>query len=191
MYYLYLKTHNKTGLNYLGQTKTNPYTYKGSGTLWSEHLIAHGNDVETLVLHECETKAEIKDLGIFYSNLFDVVSSDTFANLCPEKGGGSIYYPERNDKVSASLKTYWQQNKEKRSEQNKGRTWTLSEEQKRGFSERTKKHGYGFSGAANPKLCAGTKWYNNGTVNKRLGPNDIIPEGFVKGRLHTPWNKKT
>jgi len=29
--YLYKKTHNVTGLQYLGKTTRNPFTYKGSG----------------------------------------------------------------------------------------------------------------------------------------------------------------
>lgn len=32
MYKLYLKTHNKTGMKYLGQTKQDPFEYRGSGT---------------------------------------------------------------------------------------------------------------------------------------------------------------
>jgi hypothetical protein len=37
--YLYVKTHNKTGLKYLGQTsQKDPHKYPGSGTRWRHHL---------------------------------------------------------------------------------------------------------------------------------------------------------
>lgn len=45
--YLYLKTHNTTGLKYLGKTVKDPSTYKGSGLHWTRHLAKHGNDVNT------------------------------------------------------------------------------------------------------------------------------------------------
>jgi hypothetical protein len=35
IYYLYVKTHNITGLKYLGYTsRKNPHKYTGSGTRW-------------------------------------------------------------------------------------------------------------------------------------------------------------
>ena len=45
IYTLYVKTHNKTGLKYLGRTTQDPYKYKGSGTYWRSHLKKHGNRV--------------------------------------------------------------------------------------------------------------------------------------------------
>ena len=36
--YLYVKTHNKSGLKYLGKTIQNPFKYKGSGTYWLRHI---------------------------------------------------------------------------------------------------------------------------------------------------------
>lgn len=37
--YLYLKTHNKTGLKYLGKTvSVDPHLYQGSGTIWRRHI---------------------------------------------------------------------------------------------------------------------------------------------------------
>lgn len=32
--------------------------------------------------------------------------------------------------------------------------------------------------------CWGCTWYNNGVSNKRIFPNDVIPDGYVKGFLH-------
>jgi len=93
--YLYIKTHNKTGLKYLGQTKSkDPHRYKGSGSYWLDHLKVHGNDYTTDILHECDSKKEIKRLGTYYSNLWDIVEArdelgkKLWANLKPETGDG-------------------------------------------------------------------------------------------------------
>ena len=42
MIYLYVKTHNKTGLKYLGKTEQDPFVYLGSGKRWLNHLNKHG-----------------------------------------------------------------------------------------------------------------------------------------------------
>ena len=86
--YLYKKTHNQTGLQYLGKTIQDPYKYKGSGTRWINHLNAHGYDVTTEILKECHTNDEVKNWGSYYSDLWDVVVSKDWANLKPESGEG-------------------------------------------------------------------------------------------------------
>lgn len=87
--YLYKKTHNVTGLNYLGKTKsTNPYMYKGSGKRWTHHITKHGYDVTTEILKECETIEEVKYWGKHYSELFNVVKDPNWANLKIESGDG-------------------------------------------------------------------------------------------------------
>ena len=54
MFYLYKKTHNVTGLKYLGQTTSNdPYAYPGSGVYWTAHLKIHGDNCTTEILQEC------------------------------------------------------------------------------------------------------------------------------------------
>lgn len=89
IYYLYIKSHNKTGLKYLGKTKqTNPDVYRGSGKDWVAHLREHGNDVTTTILKECSSNDEIREWGIYYSNLWNVVESSEWANNIPETGGG-------------------------------------------------------------------------------------------------------
>jgi len=88
-YYLYVKTHNKTGLKYLGQTSSkNPHEYKGSGTRWINHIKKHGYDVYTEILVETDDKNAIKQKGIEYSNHFNVVESSEWANLKIEEGDG-------------------------------------------------------------------------------------------------------
>ncbi len=85
---LYIKTHNVTGLKYLGQTAKNPFKYSGSGKYWSKHIKKHGNNVSTEILSRCKTKKELEVCGLFFSKLFDVVESKEWANLRPESGEG-------------------------------------------------------------------------------------------------------
>jgi hypothetical protein len=84
---LYLKTHNKTGKKYLGQTTRDPYTYKGSGTLWNKHLDKHGNDVTTQVLFESSDAKLFQKTALEYSKKFNVVNNREFLNLIDEDGG--------------------------------------------------------------------------------------------------------
>jgi hypothetical protein len=89
IYYLYLKTHNITGLKYLGKHYgKNPYTYQGSGQYWKRHIRKYGYDVTTDILLETTDPEEIKKAGILYSEKWDIVNSDQFANLTAETGTG-------------------------------------------------------------------------------------------------------
>jgi hypothetical protein len=94
--YLYKKTHNKTGLNYLGKTIQDPYTYKGSGKRWGNHINKHGYDVTTEILRECKTNEEVKEWGLYYSALWNVVESREWANLKEEYGDGGGIHGEGN-----------------------------------------------------------------------------------------------
>ena len=87
-YYLYLKTHNVTGFKYLGQTKNDPFKYKGSGKRWIRHLKVHGNDIKTEILLYTSDYEELKKTGIFFSKLFNIVQSKEWANLTEESGNG-------------------------------------------------------------------------------------------------------
>lgn len=98
-YYLYKKTHCKTGLQYLGKTKRNPYEYKGSGKHWTAHLNKHGNDVKTEVLLETEDHTEIIKMGLYYSELWNVVESKSWANLKVEQGDGG--WDHMNSKLTS------------------------------------------------------------------------------------------
>lgn len=88
MYYLYVKTHNNTNLKYLGYTKQDPYKYKGSGVRWNNHIKKHGYDVTTEIIFQSESKEEVAETGRVYSELWDVVGSDNWANLMVESGDG-------------------------------------------------------------------------------------------------------
>ena len=94
--YLYKKTHNQTGLKYLGKTTAkDPYKYKGSGDYWIPHIKKYGYDVTTEIIKECQTTDEIKHWGLYYSELWNIVDErdengkKTWANLKPEAGDGN------------------------------------------------------------------------------------------------------
>jgi len=89
--YLYKKTHNKTGLQYLGQTKRDPFKYEGSGKYWKRHLKKHGIDVNTQILKECSSYEEVKEWGLYYSNLWNIVEDSNWANMRPEDGCGNTF----------------------------------------------------------------------------------------------------
>jgi hypothetical protein len=127
IYYLYKKTHNKTGLNYLGYTTRDPYIYKGSGIKWGEHLSIHGNDVSTEILLESTNKEDIQKLGRHFSEIWDVVGSVKWANSMKETCGGP-----GGKKGIARLES----TKQKLSEKLSGRTHTP--EQKLAKSKRQK-----------------------------------------------------
>lgn len=93
--YLYLKTHNVTGLKYLGKTVQDPFEYKGSGTRWTNHIKKHGYDVTTEILFETQDKEEFSDAALLYSNILNVVDSNGFANLRNETGDGGDTFSGR------------------------------------------------------------------------------------------------
>ena len=100
--YLYVKTHTITGLKYLGKTKSNdPHKYLGSGKYWRRHLRAHGYTYTTEILKECEHPAMVEFWGQHYSNLWNIVESEEWANLKPETGdgGGSPRTTETKEKI--------------------------------------------------------------------------------------------
>ena len=103
--YLYKKTHNETGLQYLGKTiSKDPYKYPGSGVHWTRHLNKHGNNVTTEILRECKTEKELVKWGKHYSNLYNVVESKDWANLIEEAGADIVWTQEMKDKLSATNK---------------------------------------------------------------------------------------
>lgn len=104
MIYLYLKTHNVTGLKYLGYTRgSDPYKYRGSGVLWIKHLETYGKNISTEILYQTEDIKELKRMCSYYSDLWNVAESKEFANK--QKEGGSL--PRfTNPSVGADYKSY-------------------------------------------------------------------------------------
>lgn len=167
--YLYVKTHNKTGLKYLGKTTKDPYNYLGSGIDWKKHLKEFGNDHSTIILRECNSNQELSSWGRYYSKLFNVVNSQNWANRIPETGGG-FCGPEASEKISIKLK---------------GRKKpTRSEEHKRHLSESSK-------GAKKPRSAEHQRAWTESSKNNWANNNDRRETTAAvgranKGRKHTP-----
>ncbi len=116
--YLMVKTHNITGLKYLCKRVTisdsKAISYPGSGKYWKSHLKIHGKNINTEIVakYDLDKIEEFSKLCIEYSNKFNIVKSEDWANLIEENGfSGAVIgennpskNPEVNIKKSKSLK---------------------------------------------------------------------------------------
>jgi hypothetical protein len=110
--YLYIKTHNVTGLKYFGKTTNDPTNYRGSGTYWTDHIKKHGYDCTTEILGFFTDKEECTQIAIKFSQENDIVNSvdinkkKIWANLVEENGldGGKTYEGPRPQWVRDKLK---------------------------------------------------------------------------------------
>jgi hypothetical protein len=144
--YLYIKTHNKTGLKYLGiTTSTDPHKYTGSGRDWKKHLALHGKDYTTEILQKCHLKEEVRKWGLYYSNLWNVVESEKWANLKVEVGDGGELSTETRMKISKSNsgKTASVETRKKMSNSAKGKTYSEETRKKISLANKGKKSGIG------------------------------------------------
>lgn len=126
MYYLMIKTHNKTGLKYLCKTQREDYEkYTGSGVYWKNHLKLHGNDFSTEVVFMSGDINEFSEYCLNKSIELDVVNSTEWANLILETGlDGILGYKHSTD------------SKQKISNASKGRRgFKLTEETKQKISK--------------------------------------------------------
>ena len=107
--YLYIKTHNVTGLKYFGKTtNSDPYLYPGSGIYWSRHLKLHGNNVTTEIYGSYTTLESLEADAIKFSIDNNIVKSDEWANLVYENGhsGGDTaisFTEESRKKISKRM----------------------------------------------------------------------------------------
>lgn len=54
------------------------------------HIRKHGYDVETEILKECTSNEEVKEWGLYYSRLWNIVESPEWANIKEETGNGGF-----------------------------------------------------------------------------------------------------
>jgi hypothetical protein len=105
MIYLYVKTHNITGLKYLGKTIKNPFVYKGSGLRWVRHLKEYGYDVTTEIIYATEDKNDFRKTAIYYSRLWNIVKSNEWANITEEEGQGGNTWDKRGRFISEETRS--------------------------------------------------------------------------------------
>ena len=85
--YLYIKQHSITGLKYFGKTTKDPYTYKGSGVYWNDHIKKNGKEhIVTLWVSELFHDTSIVDYALQLSEENNIVKSKGWANQKPENG---------------------------------------------------------------------------------------------------------
>jgi len=95
--FLYIKTHNKTGLKYFGKTTSkDPYKYQGSGKWWKRHIEKHGYDVTTEIVGVFTDEEECRQKALEFSLENDIVSSNEWANLKLETLDGGFDYINSN-----------------------------------------------------------------------------------------------
>jgi hypothetical protein len=197
--YLYVKTHLKTGLKYLGKTKQDPYKYRGSGIRWLNHIKKHGYDVWTNVIFQSECDKELSDMGVHFSLLWNIVESDDWANLKPETGDGGFV----GDGPWNKNKILGPQDRElvKRRTAASGkarRGKSFSEDHRKALSDSHKGNSPWNKGKKGKQIAwnkgipnqyaAGTKFYNNGEIQGMYKPG-LQPKDWVLGKLGIPWNK--
>lgn len=117
--YLYIKTHNITGLKYFGKTTKIPERYRGSGKYWLAHIRKYGYDVTTEIFGYYTDKEECITAATQFSKNNNIVhavnesNKKIWANQIIENGidGGAtgriIYNPtseETKKKISISNK---------------------------------------------------------------------------------------
>ena len=98
--YLYIKTHNLTGLKYFGKTTNDPYNYYGSGKYWLAHLRKHGYDISTEIVGYYINKDECVKVATTFSTENNIVLAVTdnnkkiWANQIVENGldGGAVRF---------------------------------------------------------------------------------------------------
>jgi len=150
--YLYKKTHRITGLKYLGKTSKNPYKYLGSGLNWIQHIKEYGKEIDTEILKECNSNEEVSFWGRYYSDLWNVSTSNEWANIIPETGGSAAgrKRPQKAIEITANKN----RGKTRTAEFKANRTGSLNSFFNKKHSEETKKimsqHHADVSGSNNP-----------------------------------------
>jgi len=170
--YLYVKTHNKTGVKYLGKTSNKDYQkYTGSGKRWLSHLDTHGYDFSTEILRECKDHDELSHWGRYYSKLWNIVEDPQWANLIPETGGG--YGKKHTNKTKKKISDLQKRQYEsgQRVPWNKGKTGIYSDEANKKRSD-SLKDSYKKS-PRKPPTIETKKKISNSREGKGLGPKSL------------------
>lgn len=94
--YLYIKQHTITGKLYFGKSSRNlngMLKYRGSGKYWKDHFKFHGKEHVITLWHQLyDNVFDLVADALSMSKSFDIVNSDSWANLQYENGldGGTL-----------------------------------------------------------------------------------------------------
>jgi hypothetical protein len=177
--YLYIKTHNITGLKYFGKTIKDPFKYKGSGKHWCAHLEKHGCDVTTEILGYYTNKEECMNAALEFSDKNKIVESSDWANMRIEMlDGGDTSKTENYIKwiprlIEEKKKCRWWNN-------GNHQTFNIAPPDESYVRGRLNFNNVG-SKLGSEKL-KGKIWVNNGKDEMMVDKN-FISADFVAGRL--------
>lgn len=87
--------------------------------------------------------------------------------------------PINAKRISEGIKNFYKENPDKKEEFQKKAKEALAAKDELGLSA----HDYHSIWMLENNPTRGSKWFNNGKVNKRIKDGDQIPDGFVEGRL--------
>lgn len=201
-YTIYKTTNNINGKIYIGkhQTKDIKDSYIGSGKHLQNAIIKYGADnftKEILFVFDSESEMNAKEAELVTE---EFVKEHNNYNLCPGGQGGFGHIngnnlngkPFRDDaqlQKNASVLGAKSTNKRLKDDSAfydnwrkslQGRLPTIGTTGKR-FSEETKDK-MSKSKIGNKNSQFGTMWITNGIENKKIKEENIIPEGWYKGR---------
>lgn len=178
--YLYIKTHNKTGLKYFGKTIRDPEKYQGSGYYWANHIKKYGYDVTTEILGYYTDKSECLLAAVEFSNKNNIVESTDWANLRPETlDGGDTSQTENYKKYLPQLREY----SKKCKWWNNGITQTFKPNPPDDSFRRGRLHFNNIGAKKGAEAQRNKIWINNGDIEMMVLPTDNIPSNFIVGRL--------
>lgn len=211
--YIYKFTNLKTNKIYIGKREKSVFDehYYGSGKLWKSDLEKYGKgNVKREILCFGFSRKELNELEKYYIKLYNAQDEDVGYNIHKGgQGGNSINDTEKWSEMHRGVKN-GRYHKEvtletrlKISAATKGLNKGVKNP-KKGRPGKPKPPGFGDKISAyltgrvktgealinirkGNKITAlknkGKQIYNNGINEKRFFPNDIIPEGYIKGRL--------
>jgi hypothetical protein len=179
--YLYIKTHNQTGLKYFGKTtRNNPHKYKGSGTHWTRHINKHGCDITTEIVGYYTDKEQCMKAAIEFSEKNNIVESAEWANLRIEMldGGDTSQtegYKRYRPRISEERKKckWW----------NNGVHQTFAEYPPNDTYVRGRLTFNNVGAQIGANIQKEKLWINNGKEEMMIHKDSAIPEGHIKGRL--------
>lgn len=171
MRHLMIKKCMTTGLRYLCKTsgKKDPYLYKGSGVRWLNNIKKHNSRIITCIIGSYDTKEELQEAGIFYSQLYNVVEDYTWANLTEEKGDGGLI-------GTGQLGKHWKIKDTSKMSNEKTRT----EAWYQGKKKTAGKNNYQFKGMIKTPwgvFESGKEAVAEGKVQRELGNIEVITDG--------------
>ena len=189
--YLYVKTHNITGLKYFGKTILDDVSkYKGSGTYWLRHIKKHGYDVTTEIFGYFEDEIICKIAAIQFSIDNDIVKSKKWANLKEERLDGGWDYINMNglnlyENLSEDQKLNARKKAKDAMYEKYGvesifsiinKDLELNARKKEIFKEIGHQQG-----SKNSQY--GSMWITDGILNSKIPKGSCIPDGWRKGRV--------